>query len=174
MTRRAFRQSGFSLAELLVTALIFGVGLLGLAALQVSTLRTNSGARNRVTAATLAEGCMSAIQAEGNASWSYAAGIQGNGGAYPIARVYTAAGTTSGTFNTFDVDGQIVASTAPKKVFTVGWVQKAASGPTPKALITGMNLREFVVTVSWQDQAVDAAGTALPVSTMSLSRLIRF
>ncbi len=175
MTRRPPRQSGFSLVELLVTALIFGIGLLGLAALQVSTLRSNSGGRNRVTAASLAEGCMSAIQAEGSLSWSYAANVQGIGTAYTGLRNYTG-GPANGTFGTgsFDINGQPVVALAPTQVFTVNWARLAPTTATPKANITGMNMNEFVVTVNWQDQATAADGTALAASAMTLSRLVRY
>jgi type IV pilus assembly protein PilV len=174
MTTRRSRQSGFSLIELLVTALIFGIGLLGLAALQVSTLRSNAGGRNRFTATALGEGCLSAIQAEGSMSWTYAAGIKGTGATYPITRVYT--GTAGGTFGTgsFDVNGLPLAAGDPATVFTVNWARNAATTPSPKAPITGMDLREFVVTVTWQDQAVNASGGAMPVSTLTMSRLIRY
>lgn len=172
MVRRSSRQSGFSLAELLVTALIFGIGLLGLAALQVSTMRSNAGGRNRVTAAALAEGCLSAAQAEGSLSWSYAAGVMGPTAAYAGARPYTG-GTASGTFGTFNVDGLPVVATDPTKIFDVRWIRLSTTA-TPSAAITGMNMNEFVVTVTWQDQAVGADGTPFPQSTMSLSRLIRY
>lgn len=172
MTSGSPRQSGFSLVELLVTALIFGIGLLGLAALQVATVRGNSGGRNRFTATSLAEGCLSAAQAEGSISWSYAAGFNGAAATYPIARVYT--GATGGTFGTFDVNGLPVDVADPSKVFTVTWVRREAGAPSPKAPITGMELREFVVDVVWQDQSVDAAGGALPVTHLSMSRLIRY
>lgn len=173
MIRRSSRQSGFSLAELLVTALIFGIGLLGLAALQVSTLRSNAGGRNRITAASLAEGCLSSIQAEGSLSWSYAAGVMGPTVAYAGARPYTG-GTANGTFGTFDVNGQPVVAADLTKVFEVKWVRLASTDATPKAAITGMNMNEFVVTVAWQDQAFGADGTAFAPSTLSLSRLIRY
>lgn len=173
MMPRASRQSGFSLVELLMTALIFGIGLLGLAALQVSTIRSNAGGRNRFTATALAEGCLSSIQAEGNNSWIYAAGIRGTGVAYPSARTYTG-GNAAGPFGTFDINGLPVAAGDPATVFTVRWAKNNATDATPKAPIMGMDLREFVVTVTWQDQAVDAAGGAMPMSTMSMSRLIRY
>jgi len=174
MTRRPPRQSGFSLIELLVTALIFGIGLLGLAALQVSTLRSNAGGRNRFTATSLAEACMSSIQAEGSTSWTYSAGIEGNGAAYPVAlRKYTG-GTATGNFGTFDISGQPVLTADPAKVFTVTWAQNAGNTSLPKSAITGMNLKEFVVTVSWLDQAVDASGNTLTPTTLSMSRLIRY
>jgi len=178
MKPRASRQKGFSLVELLVTALIFSIGLLGLAVLQVSTLRSNTSSRNRFTATSLAEGCMSAIQAEGAASWAFAAQIQGNGTSYPLTRVYTggANGTFGATAGAFDMNGDPVVSGSPTQVFTVNWVQKPVTAGGPAVTVSGLNLREFVVTVSWQDQATDAQGNALPANSnsMSMSRLIRY
>lgn len=175
MIRRNTCQSGFSLVELLVTALIFGIGLLGLAALQVSTLRSNSGGRNRVAAASLAEGCLSAIQAEGSLSWSYAANVQGIGETYKTPRKYTdTAGPANGVFGTFDVNGQPVVAGSPTQVFTVNWARLAPTAATPTVNITGMNMNEFVVTVNWLDQANAADGTPLAASALTLSRLIRF
>ena len=173
MNRRHANQRGFSLAELMITALIFGVGLLGLAALQVSTLRNNSGGRNRVTAAGLAEGCLGAIQAEGSLSWSYAAGVMGTSVAYPITRAFTGA-TQTGTFGTFDVNGQPVAAGAATQIFQVAWTRMDATAATPKASINGMNMNEFVVTVTWQDQSIDGSGQAMAPTALSLSRLVRY
>jgi len=173
MVHRSPRQSGFSLIELMVTALVFGIGLLGLAALQVSTLRSNSGGRNRVTAASLAEGCLSAIQAEGSLTWSYAAGVMGSSVNFAGTRTFTDA-AANGSFGAFDVNGQPVVVGAPTQVFLVGWVRRATTA-TPSATITGMNMNEFVVTVTWTDQvkAVDGV-TNLAASTLTISRLIRY
>ena len=173
MNRRHANQRGFSLAELMITALIFGVGLLGLAALQISTLRSNSGGRNRVTAASLAEGCLSAIQAEGSLSWSFSAGALGAASKYTGTRAYTGA-TATNNFGYFDVNGQPVLQADPISVFKVSWVRLGATDATPKDSITSMNMNEFVVTVSWQDQVPSADGTNLVPSTLVLSRLIRF
>ena len=174
MTLRVSRQTGFSLIELLVTALIFGIGLLGLAALQISTLRSNSGGRNRVTATSLAEGCLSAAQAEGSLSWSFASGALGAASTYTGTRPYTGANTT-GVFGQFDVNGQPVPLNDPTQVFAVAWVRLAPTDATPKTTITNMNMNEFVVTVTWKDQVKAANGvTDLPASTLTLSRLIRY
>ena len=156
-----------------VALVFFGIGLLGLAALQVSTLRSNSGGRNRVTAASLAEGCLSAIQAEGSLSWSLVAGAQGSAATWAGARTFTGA-TATGVFGYFDVNGQTVLTTDPTKVFTVNWSRLAPSSATPTTPITNMNMNEFVVTVTWQDQITGADGTALAATSLTLSRLIRY
>lgn len=174
MMRRKSRQAGFSLIELLVTALIFGIGLLGLAALQVSTMRSNSGGRSRFTATALAEGCMSAIQSEGSLTWTYSAGVLGSSAVYAGTRTYTG-GAATGTFGAFDINGLPVPVNDPAQVFLVTWAKLDPTDATPKANITGMNLREFRVTVSWIDQKNDAQGAAITnLPTLSLSRLIRY
>jgi prepilin-type N-terminal cleavage/methylation domain-containing protein len=174
MSRPSFRQSGFSLVELLVTALIFAIGLLGLAALQVSTARSNSGGRNRVTATSLAEGCLSAIQAEGSMSWSFAAGALGTASKFAGTRVFTG-GTANNDFGFFDINGQPVVKGDPTQVFQVAWVRLNPTAATPSQTITNMNLNEFVVTVTWTDQAKAADGTDLTnTQRLVLSRLIRY
>lgn len=175
MHRRAARQAGFSLIELLVTALIFGIGLLGLAALQVSTMRSNSGGRNRVTASSLAEGCLSAIQAEGSLTWSYSAGVMGSGTVFSGTRTFTQSGTANGTYGVFDISGQPLVAGDPNRVFSVNWVRRPATAATPSSPITQMNMNEFVVTVTWTDQEKAADGTTnLAPSTLTVSRLIRY
>lgn len=174
MVTRSTRQQGFSLVELLATALIFGIGLLGLAALQVSTLRANSGGRNRFSAASLAEGALSAVQAEGSLSWSYAAKVMGSAAVYPAGLRRFTGGVAGGVFGRFDINGQPVVAGDPNTVFVVTWQRLAATTATPKAVITGMNMNEFVVTVNWRDQATDASGAVMPISTLSMSRLIRY
>lgn len=177
MSRRSVRQSGFSLVELLVTSLIFAIGLLGLAALQVATLRSNSGGRNRVTATSLAEGCLSAIQAEGSMSWSFASGALGAASTFTGTRVFTGgAGAIAKTdFGYFDINGQPVVKGDPTQVFQVSWLRLAFTDATPQIAITNMNLSEFVVTVTWTDQATAADGTNLIGSNnLILSRLIRY
>ncbi|MBI1753616.1 MAG: prepilin-type N-terminal cleavage/methylation domain-containing protein [Acidobacteria bacterium] len=175
MHRRATHQTGFSLIELLVTALIFGIGLLGLAALQVSTMRSNSGGRNRVTASALAEGCLSAIQAEGSLTWSYSAGVMGSSTVFVGTRTFTQSGTANGTYGIFDINGQPLPPGDPNQVFSVGWVRRPTTAATPSAPITNMNMNEFVVTVTWKDQEKAADGvTNLASSTLSVSRLIRY
>jgi type IV pilus assembly protein PilV len=52
--RQKNRQGGFTLIEILIAVLIFSIGLLGLAAMQLTVLRSNTSAYNRSLATTLA------------------------------------------------------------------------------------------------------------------------
>jgi prepilin-type N-terminal cleavage/methylation domain-containing protein len=57
-------QTGFSLIELLLAAWILGVGLLGLAGVQVAALRMLGASRARLEALALAEGSLAALQGD--------------------------------------------------------------------------------------------------------------
>lgn len=50
----AFKQQGFSLLEVLISVLVLSVGLLGLAALQTTSLKNNHSAHYRTSATVLA------------------------------------------------------------------------------------------------------------------------
>jgi len=60
------RSSGFSLIEVLVAVLVFSIGLLGLAALQVASVRTNQSAAYRSTAVGLAYAMADRMRANQN------------------------------------------------------------------------------------------------------------
>jgi type IV pilus assembly protein PilV len=55
MQQRRRTQSGFSLVELLVAVVIMAVGLLGLAELQITAMRTNSQSESMLAAGALAQ-----------------------------------------------------------------------------------------------------------------------
>jgi type IV pilus assembly protein PilV len=75
-TRAPHRASrGFSLVEVLVALVVMAVGMLGIAALYVESLRAGRTSINRITAVTLAADMADRIQANPNAAASYA----GNG-----------------------------------------------------------------------------------------------
>ena len=54
MNNRINNQSGFSLVEILISVLVFGVGVLGLTGLQVASLKGSNNAHYRTTASVLA------------------------------------------------------------------------------------------------------------------------
>lgn len=83
------RERGFSLAELLVTAFIMAVGLLGLTVLQTMAVRSGGWARSQDTAIVIAGRILDAAAAEGRLSWNNLAA--GSAAALP-ATVYLQTG----------------------------------------------------------------------------------
>jgi len=69
--RRVPRQgeAGFSMVEMLMTAFVLSIGLLGLSMLQAMSLRAARGSRSLSTAVKLAGGVMDAVEMEGRLSW---------------------------------------------------------------------------------------------------------
>ena len=62
-------QAGFSMIEMLMTAFILAVGLLGLCMLQTLSLRASRGSRSLNTAVQVASGVMDRVEMEGRLSW---------------------------------------------------------------------------------------------------------
>ena len=60
------RQSGFSLIELLISILIFSVGMLGLASLQITSMRMTQDAQQTYLASLLANGIASQLRVGSN------------------------------------------------------------------------------------------------------------
>ena len=67
--RRRSGQAGFTMVELLMTAFILAVGLLGLSMLQVMALRAARGSRSMETAVQVAQGVLDQVEMEGRLSW---------------------------------------------------------------------------------------------------------
>ncbi|MET0533462.1 MAG: type IV pilus modification protein PilV [Steroidobacter sp.] len=77
----ARRQGGFTLVEILVTVVLISVGLLGIAALQLQTLRGNQEAYVRSQASVLSADILDRMRANASAfrAGGYDAGYNGTG-----------------------------------------------------------------------------------------------
>ncbi len=62
-------QSGFSMIEMLMTAFILAIGLLGLCMLQTMALRGGRGSRSLTTAVHVASSVLDQVEMEGRLSW---------------------------------------------------------------------------------------------------------
>lgn len=63
------RQEGFSMIEMLMTAFILAVGILGLTMLQTMSLKASRGSRSLTSAILVAERVMDQAEMEGRLSW---------------------------------------------------------------------------------------------------------
>jgi type IV pilus assembly protein PilV len=87
-------ERGFSLIEVLVTMIVVALGLLGFAALQAQSLKSNRTALQRSYATMLAYEIIDCMRANRNAAVGT---VVANDGAYRIAFTDTAPNATSGT-----------------------------------------------------------------------------
>lgn len=62
-------QAGFSMIEMLMTAFILAIGILGLSMLQVMSLKASRGSRSLTTAVQVGEKVMDQVEMEGRLSW---------------------------------------------------------------------------------------------------------
>jgi prepilin-type N-terminal cleavage/methylation domain-containing protein len=62
-------QAGFSMVEMLMTAFILSIGILGLTMLQVMSMKASRGSRSLTTAVQVAEQVMDQAELEGRLSW---------------------------------------------------------------------------------------------------------
>ncbi len=88
------RQGGFSLLELLIALLVFSVGVLAIAGLQIVSKQANYEGLQRTTASQIAHGLLEDVRMNGPGAATYlAAGQLGNGsrGAEPVPNCKTGA-----------------------------------------------------------------------------------
>jgi type IV pilus assembly protein PilV len=153
-TRRSRRSKGFTLIETLVALVVLSIGLLGVAALQLMSLRASHGSAMRSQATFLAYDIIDRMRANRQAAM---------GGAYVIALGATA---TAGTVAGDDLVAwkQSIARTLPA-VDNAG-VPEFADGSVAQA----GNI--FTVTIRWNDIDDSGAGARTPVQFAMETQLV--
>jgi type IV pilus modification protein PilV len=183
---RAQLQRGFSLVELLLTAFILSIGLLGLAALQASAMRGHLGSKTRDAAAYFASSVLDRLKADGQVT---AAQRLNNQAISPAAILASApldtqisyqAPNSSGTLQSqFNIRGGPLEPTSGNldestPMFTANFVVRSnGKDGDPAPTSQGMT-REVVVNVTWQEAVSAAGATTLQSKSISMSRYIRF
>jgi type IV pilus assembly protein PilV len=134
--------AGFTLVEVLVALVVLSIGLLGIASLQLSSLRWNHGASKRSQATLLAYDILDRMRANPNAA---------RAGQY-------SGGTTPLTMATADLSQWRANITATLGAGSTGTVTAVATPAVPGT---------FDITVSWDD----SKGTEDPLAFKLRSRL---
>lgn len=161
------QEAGFSMVEMLMTAVILAVGILGLTMLQLMSIRTARGAKNLTTATQLAEHIMDRVEMEGRLTWLNS--TQSKLQTPPVLSTLDYIGKAKIVQN-FTAAGLTPQPTSAKleerhPFFTVTYVQGAA----PAA--TAGKVSDCTVTVDWTEQ-VDGKGKSVPRSVTLMRRIV--
>lgn len=167
-------QAGFSMIEMLMTAFILAVGVLGLTMLQVMSLKASRGSRSLTTAVQVGESVMDQIEMEGRLSWlnitdtQYAAPTAIAYAGYQHVTVAPSAPPAGGVSQFFNINGDATPSAADPNTYYTATTYRL---PNPVGGGATGNMNDFVVRVVFAD-AVDP-NTNTPIQrTVTLTRRI--
>lgn len=130
------RSRGFTLVETLIALVVLSIGLLGVAALQLSSLRMNSSAAMRSQATLLAYDIVDRMRANQLAA---------RGGAYDIAYAVTPSGSTLAATDLTSWRANVTNTLGPT---AQSQITRDVTGSAPT----------FIVSIQWAD--IDDTGTA--------------
>lgn len=166
-------QAGFSMIEMLMTAFILAIGILGLSMLQVMSLRASRGSRSLTTAVQVGEKVMDQVEMEGRLSWLNITDSQFTAPiAVPTQYVTLApsAPPAGGLKQFFSINGDTTPTAAdPNTYYTVTTYRLLANPPVGGGITGDMN--DFVVQVIFAD-IVDLNSNAKILRTVTLTRRI--
>lgn len=94
-------EAGFSMIEMLMTAFVLSIGLLGLCMLQTMSLRAAHGGTSLTTAVHVADAVMEQVELEGRMSWLNISTASGTPGALPNLKYVSlpVGGTVTQSYN---------------------------------------------------------------------------
>lgn len=162
-------QSGFSMVEMLMVALVMAIGLLGVASMQLVAIKAATGSQNLSTAALVADRIMDQVEVEGRLCWlNQTSSGTVNTGNEPPNLLYFAGGTVpNGVTQSFDIKGNPVDAGSASTIFTAtitGAAVTSAGGTTGR-------LADVTVVVQFTDIV---QGTQQIKRSMTLARRILY
>ncbi len=133
------RQRGLTLLESMIALLVISIGLLGIAALQITSMKQNSSALNHSQAVWIGYNMADRIRANISQFAAYA---------------------DIDTNNTYAQDCMTGACNRVQLVTSdaADWATEVQNLPGGRGIITG-NANQLVVTVMWDDEGTGATGT---------------
>lgn len=165
------REAGFSMVEMLMTAFILAVGLLGLCMLQTMSLRASQGGTNLSTAVHVANAVMEQVELEGRMSWLNQTTAAGTVTALPYA-YYMGLAVGGNLTQHFNVHGDVslASSSDPSissQLFTVTTTRLQDVG----AAAGSGQLSDYLVKVQFAESTT-ATGTAVQRTVMLTRRIL--
>ncbi len=172
LRRKSLRgQRGFSLVEMLVTAFILAIGVMGLTLLQVMSLRGARGGRSLATAIQVGEAVMDRIEMEGRLSWLNITDTQYST-AGTLANLAFVNKTALAAPLTFNTKGQPPVTGSPDPAESNAFYTVTMQRVPVSAIAGGTGrISDFTVTVSFAD--VVSPTTNSPITrTVTLTRRV--
>jgi len=164
-------EQGFSLVEMLMTAFILAIGVMGLTLLQVMSLKGARGGKSLATAIQVGEAVMDRIEMEGRLSW-----LNITDGEYKIAAALPNLAfvdkTVLATPLTFNLKGQVPITASADPAESTPFYSVAMRRVPVSALAAGTgSISDFTVTVTFADVINPTTNT--PVTrTVTLTRRV--
>lgn len=161
-------QRGFSLVEVLVTVLVLAIGLLGLAGLQLTSLRNNTMAYERSQATLLAYSILERMRANRSAA---------NAGAYNVALDTAPSGTSCLGPTATCSPGDMAAYDLSQWKCTLGkWDKASVCAGITGALPQGdgsvaLNGNLVTITIQWEEKR-GAATPAAKLTTFTVNTVL--
>lgn len=165
--RQRRHEAGFSMVEMLMTAVILAVGILGLTMLQLMSIRAARGSKNLTTATQLAEHIMDRVEMEGRLTWLNSTQSKLETPGALVGLSYIGQGKTVRTYNILGMEPRPASAKLEEKLpfFTVTYVQSLKD-----AAVAG-RISDCTVTVAWTEQ-IDANSRIVPRSVTLVRRIV--
>ena len=161
-------QQGFSLVEMLMTAFILAVGIMGLTMLQVMALKATRGGKSLSTAVQVGEAVMDQIEMEGRLSWLNLSAGQLTTPATLNNLIFVDQGTIAALH--FNVKGEVPDSTSTDPTISNPYFTVNVTKADVAAVGTG-KITDFNVQVTFSD-TTNATTNAPIVRTVLLTRRV--
>jgi prepilin-type N-terminal cleavage/methylation domain-containing protein len=153
-------QRGFTMVEMLMTAFILAVGILGLTMLQVVSLKGTRGSKSLATGVQVAESVMDQIEMEGRLSWLNITATNFKP-ATPLTTLKYINKLPLAAPLVFTTKGLVPVANAPDPVDSTAFYQVSITqNDVPTAGTGTMSL--FSVDVQFSDQTNPTTGVAIP------------
>jgi prepilin-type N-terminal cleavage/methylation domain-containing protein len=177
-------QQGFSMVEMLMTAFILAVGIMGLTMLQIMALKGARGGRSLGTAVQVGEMVMDQIELEGRLSWLNITATQAAAptalatlqyvgkvkSAIP-ATITIGPPATPAPDATFTIKGQVPVATAPDPSDSTPFYNVYIAQRDVGNAGTGI-ISDFTVNVSFADEVNQATSVAIPRTVVVTRRIL--
>jgi prepilin-type N-terminal cleavage/methylation domain-containing protein len=167
--RNPRRSQGFSLLEVLVAVVILSFGLLALATLQVSLMRSSSDTKARTVALALAKDTLEQKRNFSNLT-GYQALTDGTGAGVTIGGItFTPAWTVDRFIFNQDVDNDGTLNETNDQQFQAYATDTGATPSSPTGFVANNEFKRMKVTVSWTDSENNQQKVALEDAVAALS-----